>query len=73
MASGVNPLIIGLRKAQAFNATLSTYTDFVSIGVVGTANPNTIKLQTQIATGGVVTTDTTQTWADNETHSLSIL
>lgn len=71
-ASGCNPLIIGLRKAQAFDATLANYTDFVSIGIVGTANPNTIKLQTQIATGGVVTTDTTQTWADGATHSLSI-
>jgi hypothetical protein len=72
-ASGCNPLIIGLRKAAAFDATLSNYTDFVSIGIVGTANPNTIKIQTQIATGGVVTTDTTQTWADGATHSLAIL
>ena len=71
-ASGCNPLIVGLRKAAAFDATLANYTDFVSIGIVGTANPNTIKIQTQIATGGVVTTDTTQTWADAATHRLGI-
>ena len=64
-ASGCNPLIIGFRKLAAFDATLSNYTDFVSIGVVGTANPNTIKIQTQLASGGVTTTDTTQTLADN--------
>jgi hypothetical protein len=60
--SGTNPLIIGLRKAQAFDATLSNYTDFVSIGIVGTAGK--IQLQTQLNTGGVVTTDTTDTAAD---------
>lgn len=72
-ASGTNPLIIGFRKAAAFDATLANYTDFASIGIVGTANPNTIKIQTQIATGGVVTTDTTQTWADAASHRLAVL
>lgn len=71
-ASGVNPLIIGLRKAQAFDATLSNYTDFVSIGIVGTSNPNLVKLQTQIGSAGVVTTDTTQTVADGATIQFKI-
>lgn len=71
-ASGINPLIIGFRKAQAFDATLSNYTDFVSIGIVGTANPNTVKIQTQLNTGGVVTTDTTQTAADGVTIQFKI-
>lgn len=70
-ASGCNPLIIGFRKAAAFNATLSNYTDFVSIGISGTAGD--IQTQTQIASGGVVTTDTTQNWADGETHRLAVL
>lgn len=72
-ASGCNPLIIGFRKAAAFDPTLSNYTDFVSIGIVGTANPNTIQIQTNLASAGVVTTNTTQTWADGETHILKIL
>ena len=71
-ASGVNPLIIGFRKVAAFDATLANYTDFASIGIVGTSNPNLIKLQTNLAGAGVVTTDTTQTWADGVVHSLSI-
>jgi hypothetical protein len=70
--SGTNPLIIGFRKVQAFDATLANYTDFATIGIVGTANPNTIKIQTQVNTGGVVTTDTTQTVADGSTTQLKI-
>lgn len=70
--SGTNPLIIGFRKVQAFDATLANYTDFATIGIVGTANPNTIKTQTQLNTGGVVTTDTTQTVADGSTTQLKI-
>lgn len=71
-ASGTNPLIIGFRKLAAFNATLASYTDFASLGIVGTADPNAIKIQTQIATGGVVATDTTQTFADGATVMFEI-
>lgn len=72
-ASGTNPGIIGFRKVQAFNATLSNYTDFASIGIVGTANPNKLVIQTQVNTGGVTTTDTTQTVADGAVTALTIL
>lgn len=68
--SGSNPLIIGLRKVQAFNATLSNYTDFVSIGIVGTAGK--IQLQTQLNTGGVTTTDTTLTAVDGAVFQVKI-
>lgn len=68
--SGTNPLIIGFRKAQAFDATLSNYTDFVSIGIVGTAAK--IQLQTQLNSGGVTTTDTTQTATDGATIQFKI-
>src|SRR5260221_1697160 len=60
--SGANPLIIGFRKAQAFDATLSNYTDFAALGIVGTAAK--IQTETQLASGGVITTDTTQTATD---------
>lgn len=69
--SGTNPLIIGFRKVQAFDATLSNYTDFVSIGIVGTAAK--IEIQTQLDTGGVVTTDTTQTATDGAVMQLMIM
>ncbi len=68
-ASGTDPLMIGFRRAQAFDAAIATYTDFASIGIVGVANPNTLQIQTQLNTGGVVVTDTTQTLADaTEVH-----
>lgn len=69
--SGTNPLIIGFRKVQAFNATLSSYTDFVSIGIVGTAGA--IQTQTQLNSGGVVTTDSTQTASDGTAFQLKIM
>lgn len=68
--SGINPLIIGFRKVQAFDATLSNYTDFVAIGIVGTAAK--YQLETQLASGGVVTTDTTQTATDAAVFRLKI-
>lgn len=71
-ASGTNPLIIGFRKVQAFDATLANYTDFASIGIVGTSNPNKVQLQTNLNNAGVVTTDTTQTVADGATIQLKI-
>lgn len=71
-ASGTNPLIIGFRKVQAFNSTLSSYTDFATIGIVGTSNPNKVELQTQLNTGGVTTTDTTDTVADGATIEFRI-
>lgn len=68
--SGINPLIIGFRKAAAFNATLSSYTDFAVIGIVGTAAK--IETQTQLASGGVTTTDTTQTATDGAVHQFKV-
>jgi hypothetical protein len=68
--SGCNPLLIGWRKTQAFDATLANYTDFATIGIVGTAGK--IQTQTQVNTGGVVTTDTTQTATDGSTIQLKI-
>ena len=68
----VNPLLIGFRKAQAYNATLSTYTDFAAIGIVGTADPNELETQTQIGSAGVVSTDTTQTIADGTVFNLAL-
>lgn len=69
--SGANPLIIGFRKVQAFDATLANYTDFVSIGIVGTGGD--IQTVTQLNTGGAVTTDTTQNAADGVAFQLKIM
>lgn len=68
--SGCNPLLIGFRKTQAFNATLSSYTDFATIGIVGTAGH--IQTQTQVNTGGVTTTDSTQVAVDGATIQFKV-
>lgn len=70
--SGANPLILGFLKAQAFDATLANYTDFAVIGIVGTANPNTIQTVTNLNGGTPVTTDTTQTIADATQFQLAV-
>ena len=71
-ASGCNPFVIGFRKAEAYNATIADYADYAYIGIVGTANPNTIKTVTEAAGGGATTTDTTNTWADAATKTLKV-
>jgi hypothetical protein len=68
--TGANPLIIGFRKAQAYDATLSNYTDFASIGIVGTAAK--IQTETQVNSVGVVTTDSTQTASDGVSFQVKI-
>ncbi len=68
--SGVNPLIIGLRKVQAFDSNIANYTDFVALGIVGTTEK--YQTETQKTTGGVITTDTTQLAVDGATFSLKI-
>ena len=49
-------LSMGFRKLQANAAAISSYTDFATIASVA----GDLETQTQIATGGVITTDTTQ-------------
>jgi len=59
---------IGFRKVAANNATLSAYTDFAAIGSIA----NKFESQTQIATGGVVTTDSTQVALDATMFQLTV-
>ena len=49
-------LEIGFRQQAAYNATLSSYVNFASIASLA----GEFELQTQLASAGVVTTDTTQ-------------
>lgn len=69
--TGCNPLIIGWRKTQAFDATLSNYTDFAVIGISGTAGK--IQTLTQVNSGGVTTTDTTQVAVDGAVMQLKVM
>jgi hypothetical protein len=71
-ASGANPLLIGFRKAEAYQATYTNYADYAYIGILGTSNPNLIKISTEAGGGGNTDTDTTQTWADGVTKTLTV-
>lgn len=71
-ASGANPLVVGFRKAEAYQATHTSYADYAAIGIVGTSATNLIKTLTEAAGAGTTTTDTTNTWADNATKTLSV-
>ncbi len=61
-------LLMGFRKVAANNATLSSYTDFATIGVIA----GEFETETQIATGGVVTTDTTQAGVNATMFQLTV-
>lgn len=60
---------MGFRKVQANNASLASYTDFAAIGSVA----GEFETQTQIATAGVITTDTTQAAANATMFQLNVL
>jgi len=60
---------IGFRKLAADNATLSSYTDFATLGVIA----GEFEIQTQLATGGVVTTDTTQAGVNATQFEIAVL
>lgn len=64
-------MYFGWRKNQAFAtaaAGISSYTDYAAINVSG----GTPAVATQLASGGVVTTNSTLAWANGETHELMI-
>lgn len=69
--AGVNPLLLGFRKLAANNATLASYTDFAAIGIVGTAGH--LETQTQLATAGVISTDSTQLAVNATMFQITVL
>lgn len=68
--SGLNPMWVGFRKQAAANATYTSYTDYAFIGL-GNATGD-IFTSTELNGGGNTNTDTTQNWADGETHELEV-
>lgn len=70
-ASGASDFHVGFRRPQAQTATLGTYTDFATIGLEGTSNPNTIQVMTS-DDDSETTTDTTDTWADAAQKKLCV-
>jgi len=70
--TGADPVYIGFRKQEAYQGTFTNYTDFALIGVEETQNTALITIADQLNTGGVTYTNTTDAWADGETHILRV-
>jgi hypothetical protein len=66
--SGASKMLVGWRSAtQTQTATITTYLNYATIGTNGTANPNTVFVMTGNDDTDV-STDTTNTVADGESH-----
>lgn len=70
--SGASPYMIGFRKTEANNATLTTYTDYAMIGLDAIAAVGTVVLKTELNAGGTTNTNTTDAWTDGQTHTVRI-
>lgn len=64
--SGSDLLMTGFRRAEAFTATFDNYNDLASIGSVS----GDIYIKTILNNAATASTDTTNNWADLETHEL---
>jgi len=69
---GLDPFLAGFRIVQANDATLANYTDFAGIGANSTTAADVVIIQTQLNTGGVVITNTTDAWLDGQTFTFRV-
>jgi hypothetical protein len=67
--SGTDDCAFGFRKAEAYQANLDDYDEMACLNVVS----GDIKIETVLNNGATTTTDTTNNWADGETHTLEVL
>lgn len=66
--SGTDDCAIGFRKVEANQANIDDYADMAVLNVIS----GDIKIETIKGGAATVTTDTTQNWADTETHELCV-
>jgi hypothetical protein len=66
--SGTDDCSFGFRKAEAHQAAVDNYDEMASLNVIS----GDIKIETILNNGATVVTDTTDNWADNETHELEV-
>jgi len=66
--SGTDDCAIGFRKTQAAQANFDDYTDLASLNVISGA----INIETVLNNAATVTTDTTNTWADAATKTITV-
>jgi hypothetical protein len=67
--SGTDDCAIGFRTIAANQANVDDYADMAVLNVISGA----ITIETILASAATVSTDTTDAWADTETHELKVL
>lgn len=67
--SGTDDCAIGFREAETYQANIDDYTDMAVLNVIS----GDIYIETILNNGATTSTDTTQNWADGETHELKVL
>jgi hypothetical protein len=65
--------MMGFRKSEANNATITSYTDYACIGLDNVAFAGNVVISTELNSGGTTNTDTTDAWADGASHELAVL
>lgn len=66
--SGTDDCAIGFRGVQAYQAAIDDYTDMAVLNVIS----GNITIETILNGAATVSTDTTNNWADTETHQLEV-
>ena len=66
--SGTDDCAVGFRKAEAYQANIDDYDEMACLNVIS----GNIKIETILNDGATTTTDTTDDWADGETHTLEV-
>jgi len=67
--SGTDDCAIGFRKVEANQANIDDYADMAVLNVIS----GDINIETIVGGAATTTTDTTDNWADTETHELKVL
>jgi len=71
---GAAPYVIGFRKSEANNGTMSAYTDYATIGMNAASSVTNVVTMTELNGGGQTITDTTDAWGgDGSTNTLRVL
>jgi hypothetical protein len=71
--TGAEPVLVGFRRNNANNAAYTAYTDYALIGLHDSVNPATVIIEDVLNGGVAVQTNTTDAWADGQTHTLRVL
>jgi len=71
-ATGADPVYIGFRKIEDYQAAFTSYTDFALIGVEETQNSELITIADRLNTGAITYTNTTDAWTDGQTKTLTV-